>query len=100
MALQLLAMGVIGVRLYDRILTAPARYPEELADQLVDEIHAYLPRASLEEKEILFLLVRDMHDVLARRFCEVSEPLARRQIAFLLGEMLQRARRLARHGAV
>ncbi|MBE9610505.1 hypothetical protein [Chitinilyticum piscinae] len=97
MSLQLLGMGVIGIRLFDRILTAEARQPDELADQIVAEIHDYLPVASPLEKEILFLLVRDTHDILSRYFCSVESLAVRRQVASVIGEMAVRARRLAGH---
>ncbi|WP_028452215.1 hypothetical protein [Chitinilyticum aquatile] len=100
MALQLLAMGVVGIRLYDRILTAPARLPDELSDHIVAEIHDYLRVATLPEKEVLFLLARDVHDMLNRYFLTVDDPAVRRQIAGILGEMAARARRLSRHGAI
>lgn len=100
MALQLLAMGVIGIRLFDRVLTAPAHLPDELSDQIVAEIHDYLRVASPREKEVLFLLARDVHDMLNRYFLTVDELAVRRQIASVLGEMALRARRLSRHGAI
>jgi hypothetical protein len=92
MAIQLLSLGVIGVRLLDRILTASATYPEELADQIVDEINLYLDRAPEAEKALLFNLACEVHDALADRFGRVDSTQARLDVARMMGLLVYRAR--------
>ncbi|WP_047393321.1 hypothetical protein [Chitinibacter sp. ZOR0017] len=92
MAIQLLSLGVIGVRLLDRILTSSATYPEELADQIVDEINVYLGRAREEEKSLLFNLSCEVHEALADRFGRVDSPQARQDVAQMMGLLIYRAK--------
>ncbi len=92
MAIQLLSLGVIGVRLLDRILTAKAIYPEELADQIVDEINQYLSRAPESEKTMLFNLACEVHDALSDRYGRVDTPQVRLDISHMMGLLIYRAK--------
>jgi hypothetical protein len=92
MAIQLLSLGVIGVRLLDRILTARAIYPEELADQIVDEINQYLSRAPESEKTMLFNLACEVHDALSDRYGRVDTPQVRLDISHMMGLLIYRAK--------
>lgn len=96
---QLLALGVIGVRLYDCILTAPATQPDELADHIVDEINNYLPHASAREKTILFHLACDIHEALSKGFPLIDGLEKRKAILNLVNALISRASMLAKqHG--
>ncbi|WP_373974890.1 hypothetical protein NT239_14850 [Chitinibacter sp. SCUT-21] len=98
MANQLLSLGVIGVRLLDRILTAKALYPEELADQIVDDINLYLSRAPDAEKAMLFNLACEVHEALAGRYGRVDTPQTRLDISHLMGLLVYRAKMSAGQG--
>ncbi|WP_157669949.1 hypothetical protein ABHF33_13545 [Chitinibacter sp. FCG-7] len=98
MAIQLLSLGVIGVRLLDRILTAKAIYPEELADQIVDEINQYLSRAPEAEKAMLFNLACEVHEALADRYGRVDAPQTRLDISQIMGLLVYRAKMTANQG--
>ena len=99
MSQQLLALGVIGVRLYDCVLTASAQYPEELADAIVDEINNCLAQASLNEKAVLFHISCDIHEALSKRFDRIDGLARRKAVLDLLGVLICRARSIARlHG--
>ena len=89
---QLLALGVIGVRLYDCILTAPASTPEALADHIVDEINSCLGRATRREKALLFRLACDIHEALSRNFSRVDGLEYRKYILQLVSILIDRAR--------
>jgi hypothetical protein len=96
---QLLALGVIGVRLYDTILTSPAGQPEALADNIVETINSYLMLATPREKALLFHLACDIHDALSRNFDRVDNLQARKDVIRLVNVLLSRARALAsQHG--
>jgi hypothetical protein len=97
MAEPLLGLGVIGIRLYARILTAPATYPEELADHIVDEINCYLSRATDSEKQILFHIACEIHDALAHAYPRVNSPEVRQDIISMMSILLCRAKALSRH---
>lgn len=92
----LLSLGVIGIRLYARILTAPATFPEELADHIVDEINCYLARASGREKLVLFHLACDIHEALARAHPRVDSPEVRQDVVSLMGILICHAKASAR----
>lgn len=97
---QLLALGVIGVRLYDCILTTPATYPDELADHIVDEINNYLVRATPREKAVLFHLACDIHEALGKGFDRVEGLEKRKAVVRLVNILISHARALAKqHGA-
>ncbi|QLG88234.1 hypothetical protein HQ393_17385 (plasmid) [Chitinibacter bivalviorum] len=98
MAIQLLSLGVIGVRLLDRILTSNATYPEELADQIVDEINLYLSRAPEAEKPMLFNLSCEVHEALSDRFGRVDSPQVRLDISQMMGLLVYRAKMSAGQG--
>ena len=93
----LLSLGVIGVRLYDRILTSPATYPDELADHVIDEINCYLSRASLREKALLFHLACEVHETFDRSLVRTVCLRDRKEAIRLLGLLIVRAKALARH---
>lgn len=93
---QLLALGVIGVRLYDCILTSAARCPESLADQVVDEINNYLPRATLREKNLLFHLSCDIHESFSLSFGDIDSLEKRLSMLDLVNVLLSRARVMAK----
>lgn len=93
---QLLALGVIGVRLYDCILTASATHPEELADHIVSEINTYLNRATLREKMLLFHLACDIHEALSMSFHRVDSLEKRQAVLRLVSVLISRARVLAK----
>ncbi|MDR3430159.1 MULTISPECIES: hypothetical protein [Silvimonas] len=97
MATQLLSLGLIGVRLYDRILTSSAIYPGELADHIVDEINMYLLRANEQEKVLLFHLACEVHESLDDIYARVDDLETRQSISLLMDVLIQRARELARH---
>ena len=94
---QLLALGVIGVRLYDCILTTPASFPEELADHNVDTINGYLIRATPREKALLFHLACEVHDTLSKNFSRIDNLEARKDVIKLVNELISRARTFAGH---
>ncbi len=93
---QLLALGVIGVRLYDCILTTPATHPEELADHVVNEINNYLNRATPREKVLLFHLACDIHEALSLSFHRVDGLEKRKAILRLVSVLISRARVMAK----
>ena len=95
MAVQLLSMGVIGVRLLDCILTSRVTYPDELADQIVHEINHYLASAPLNEKPLLFHLACEVHEALNDRFDRIDSLQARRDIADVMGFLVFQARMTA-----
>ncbi|WP_432722205.1 hypothetical protein R0381_001814 [Jeongeupia wiesaeckerbachi] len=92
MATQLLSLGVFGVRLLDRILTAPAIYPHELADDLVDEINYYLPCTHGREQRMLFQLACDLPEALDEAFSRVDGLAARQRAIGLVDALLNQAR--------
>lgn len=94
---QLLTLGVIGVRLYDCILTAPASLPDELADHIVDTINGYLVRATPREKTLLFHLACEIHDTLSKNFSRVDNLEARKDVIKLVNVLINRARAFAGH---
>ncbi|SFN62068.1 hypothetical protein SAMN05660284_01919 [Formivibrio citricus] len=94
---QLLALGVIGVRLYDCILTAQATAPEELSDHIVDTINGYLIRATPKEKTLLFHLACEIHDALSKNFDRVDNLEARKDVIKLVNVLINRARAFAGH---
>ncbi len=94
---QLLALGVIGVRLYDCILTTPASFPEELADHIVDTINGYLIRATPREKALLFHLACEIHDTLSKNFSRMDNLEARKDVIKLVNVLISRARTFAGH---
>ncbi len=96
MSEQLLALGVIGVRLYDCILTTPATLPEELADHIVDEINNYLDRATPREKTLLFHLACDVHEALSLNFLQIDGLEKRKAVLRLVNVLISRARVMAR----
>ncbi|KPC49149.1 hypothetical protein [Amantichitinum ursilacus] len=96
MATQLLSLGVVGVRIYERILTSPALYPGELADQVVDEINSYLLRANEREKVLLFHLACEVHEALGDIYARVDDPETRQSITLLMDVLIRRARDLVR----
>ncbi|WP_410498880.1 hypothetical protein [Chitinibacter sp. S2-10] len=98
MAIHLLSLGVVGVRLLDRILTAQATYPEELADQIIDEINQYLCRAPENEKALLFNLACEIHEALSNRFGRVDSPQARQDVSQMMGLLIYRAKMSAGQG--
>lgn len=93
---QLLALGVIGVRLYDCILTTHAMHPEELADHIVSEINTYLNRATPREKMLLFHLACDIHEALSMSFHRVDSLEKRQAVLRLVSVLISRARVLAK----
>ncbi|KAF0813936.1 hypothetical protein IGB42_01615 [Andreprevotia sp. IGB-42] len=96
MAVQLLSLGVIGVRLMDRILTAKATFPDELADHIVDEINCYLPRAGEAEQALLFHLACDVYEALDDNFARVDSRETRKTVLGIMNVLIQRARGLER----
>lgn len=99
MSQQLLALGVIGVRLYDCVLTASATHPEDLADAIVDEINNCLAHANRSEKAVLFHISCDLHEALSKRFDRVDGLARRKAVLDLMGVLISRARSIARlHG--
>ncbi len=95
MTIQLLSMGVIGVRLLDCILTSSATHPDELADQIVNEINHYLVKAPLSEKPLLFHLACEVHEALSDRFGRIDSLQVRRDVANMMGLLIYRARMTA-----
>ena len=93
---QLLALGVIGVRLYDCLLTAPAIFPDELADRVIDEINHYLPRATQHEKALLFHLACDIHEAFSLAFGRIDSLEKRKSLLILVNVLLSRARVMAK----
>ncbi len=93
---QLLALGVIGVRLYDCILTTPATFPDDLADRVIDEINDYLPQASLHEKALLFHLACDVHEAFSLAFGQIDSLEKRKSLLILVNVLLNRARVMAK----
>ncbi|WP_035059377.1 hypothetical protein [Andreprevotia chitinilytica] len=96
MAVQLLSLGVIGVRLMDRILTAKATFPDELADHIVDEINYYLPRANEQEQALLFHLACDVYEALDENFERVDSRETRKTVIAIMSSLIERAKPLAR----
>ncbi len=94
---RLLALGIIGVRLYDCILTMPASRPDELADRIVDTINGYLAQATPREKRLLFHLACEIHETLSRNFSRVDNLDARKDVIKLANVLINRARALAGH---
>ncbi|GHD69281.1 hypothetical protein [Jeongeupia chitinilytica] len=92
MATQLLSLGMFGVRLLDRILTAPAVLPHELADDLVDEINYYLPCTHGREQKMLFQLACELHEALDEAFTRVDGLAARHSAIGLVDALLGQAR--------
>ncbi|AOY01389.1 hypothetical protein [Jeongeupia sp. USM3] len=90
MATRLLSLGMFGVRLLDRILTAPAVLPHELADDLVDEINYYLPCTYGREQRLLFQLACELHEALGEAFTRVDGMAARRRAVALIDALLAR----------
>ncbi|SMC18163.1 hypothetical protein SAMN02745857_00494 [Andreprevotia lacus DSM 23236] len=96
MAVQLLSLGAIGVRLMDRILTARATFPDELADHIVDEINCYLPRAGDREQALLFHLACDIYEALDENFERVDSRETRKTVLGIMNVLIERARVVAR----
>lgn len=95
MPTQLLALGVIGVRLYERILTSPAQYSYELADHIVDEINYYLPMAPLKEKTLLFHLACEIHAALEECDEKISSLDGRHQVAVIVSRLIAQSNRFS-----
>lgn len=93
---QLLALGVIGVRLYDCILTSPATHPDELADHVVEVINDYLCRASPHEKSLLFHLSRDIHEAFSLAYGQIDSLEKRKSLLLLINVLITRARVMAK----
>ncbi|MDR3411453.1 MAG: hypothetical protein P4L87_11020 [Formivibrio sp.] len=93
---QLLALGVIGVRLYDCILTSSATYPEELADNIVNEINNYLDHATPREKVLLFHLACDIHEALSLGFHRIDGLEKRQSVLRMVCVLISRARIMAK----
>ena len=93
---QLLALGVIGVRLCDCILTAPATYPDELADHVIEVINDYLCRATPHEKYLLFHLSRDVHEAFSLAYGRVDCLENRKSLLLLVNVLITRARVMAK----
>ncbi|MCB5196745.1 hypothetical protein [Deefgea salmonis] len=98
MTIQLLSLGVIGVRLLDCILNSRAIYPDELADQIVNEINHYLVSAPMREKPLLFHLACEVHEALSDRFGRVDSLQVKRDISNMMGLLIYRARVTANQG--
>ncbi|BCL77308.1 hypothetical protein JHS3_30440 [Jeongeupia sp. HS-3] len=92
MTTQLLSLGMFGVRLLERILTAPAVYPHELADELVDEINYYLPCTQGREQRVLFQLACELHEALDEAFTRVDDPASRQSTIGLVDALLSQSR--------
>lgn len=91
---QLMSLGVIGIRLYARILTAPATHPDELADHIIDEINCYLMRASAKEKALLFYLACETHETLSRALRTAGTMRDRKEAILQLNLLIAHARAL------
>jgi hypothetical protein len=95
MPTQLLALGVIGVRLYERILSSPAQYSNELADHIIDEINYYLPMAPLKEKTILFHLACDVHAALEVCNEDINSRSGRNQAAVIVSGLIAQSKKFS-----
>ncbi|AMC35696.1 hypothetical protein [Janthinobacterium sp. B9-8] len=95
MPTQLLALGVIGVRLYERILTSQAQYSNELADHVVDEINYYLPMAPLKEKTLLFHLACEIHVALEECDEKINTIAGRHQAAVIVAGLIAQSKRFS-----
>ncbi|XZG69975.1 hypothetical protein ACTSKR_15220 [Chitinibacteraceae bacterium HSL-7] len=90
--MHMLAIGPIGVRLYARVLTAPAVCASELAEHLVDEINCYLPRATSDELALLYPLACELPDWLVQHYDLVADLSVRRAILDDLNRLLGQSR--------
>ncbi|TJZ66660.1 hypothetical protein [Chitiniphilus eburneus] len=96
--MHVLGMGIVGIRLYARILTSDAAKPDELADNLVDEINCYMPRATPSEQQLLFQLACEIHEAFGDAFERVDDLSYRFQALDLVNGLLSKARELRQLG--
>ncbi|MDW5415951.1 MULTISPECIES: hypothetical protein [unclassified Iodobacter] len=93
MPTQLLALGVIGVRLYERILISPVQYSDELADHIIDEINYYLPMAPLREKNVLFHLACEIHAALEECDKDINSIAGRHQVVVIVSRLIVQSKK-------
>ncbi|WP_018748602.1 hypothetical protein [Chitiniphilus shinanonensis] len=69
-----------------------------MADNLVDEINCYMPRATPAEQQLLFQLACEVHEVFGESFERVDELSYRLQAVDLVNDLLSKARELPQLG--
>ncbi|AZN36985.1 hypothetical protein [Iodobacter ciconiae] len=95
MPTQLFALGVIGVRLYERILTSPVQDSNELADHIVDEINYYLSTAPFKEETLLFHLACEVHAALEDNCSVINTTAGRHEAAVIVSGLIAQSKKFS-----